>query len=339
MTQEESEQKTKTTVLSDSELNLENASPESDSDSESNNSSEFTRREFLTAASGATLSCLALGISAIPIFSEGKKYLNSNLFRRHFRELSPDEKEKLLLEAKQKIEREFGLSDVEVSALPPEPNVKLAFALNLSACIGCRECVEACVRENNQPANENMEYIRVLSLPNGEFHPFLSDHYFDPELVPEEGRHYIPVQCQQCENPPCVAACPVGATWRDIDGIVVIDYNWCIGCRYCDLACPYWARRFNFRSPALSAHQLQKNMDIQSNYPRQKGVVEKCTFCLHRVRQGLYPACVEACPTGARKFGDLADADSEINYILRNKRIFIFRAELNTKPRFYYYFD
>jgi molybdopterin-containing oxidoreductase family iron-sulfur binding subunit len=135
-----------------------------------------------------------------------------------------------------------------------------------------------------------------------------------------------------------VAACPVKATWRDEDGIIVIDYDWCIGCRYCDVACPYWARRFNFRTPALKKDDLQKNMDVQSNYPRQKGVIEKCTFCLHRVRTGLYPACLEACPTGARKFGDLSDPDSEISYILKNKRVFVLRAELNTRPRFYYYF-
>jgi len=145
------------------------------------------------------------------------------------------------------------------------------------------------------------------------------------------------VQCQQCENPPCVSACPVEATWKESDGIVVIDYDWCIGCRYCAAACPYWARKFNFSKPGLAKDQINPNTHYLSNRPREKGVMEKCTFCLQRTRQGRQPACQEACPTGARIFGNLLDPNSEIRYILKTKKVFRLKEELNTEPKFWYY--
>jgi Fe-S-cluster-containing dehydrogenase component len=120
---------------------------------------------------------------------------------------------------------------------------------------------------------------------------------------------------------------------------VVVDYDWCIGCRYCQAACPYWARRFNYTQPTIPPGQLNSNMGYLSNRPRTKGVMEKCTFCLHRTREGRLPACLEACPTGARKFGNIMDPESEVARILRTKRIFVLKEEANTMPRFFYYFD
>ena len=119
----------------------------------------------------------------------------------------------------------------------------------------------------------------------------------------------MPVQCHQCKNPPCVKVCPVEATWQEPDGITVIDYDWCIGCRYCEAACPYWARRFNFAEPEMPAERLNPDMSYLSNRPRPKGVMEKCTFCLHRTREGKMPACLEVCPVGARKFGNVLDPE------------------------------
>jgi molybdopterin-containing oxidoreductase family iron-sulfur binding subunit len=105
-----------------------------------------------------------------------------------------------------------------------------------------------------------------------------------------------------------VKACPVRATWTESDGIVVVDYNWCIGCRYCMAACPYEGRNFNWGDPVLPPEELNPETHYLGNRPRMRGVVEKCTFCIQRVREGRYPACVEICPVGARKFGNLLDA-------------------------------
>ncbi len=149
----------------------------------------------------------------------------------------------------------------------------------------------------------------------------------------------MPVQCQQCANPPCVKVCPVRATWREPDGITVVDYDWCIGCRYCEAACPYWARRFNFDRPRVPREAINPEMAYLGNRMRPRGVMEKCTYCLRRTRQGLYPACVEACPTGARQFGNLLDPSSEIRRVLETKRVYIFKQEAGTLPRFYYWFD
>ena len=156
--------------------------------------------------------------------------------------------------------------------------------------------------------------------------------------MPEPGYFYAPIACQQCKNPPCTKVCPVGATWREPDGIVVVDYEWCIGCRYCMAACPYGARHFNWAEPEVPPERLNPDTHYLGNRPRPKGVVEKCTFCIQRVRKGRYPACVEVCPVGARKFGNLLDAGGEIRYILDNKRVFVLKAELNTEPRFFYFY-
>ena len=165
-----------------------------------------------------------------------------------------------------------------------------------------------------------------------------SDVYYNPELVPEEGYFYVPIQCQQCRNPQCTEVCPVRATWQEPDGIVVVDYDWCIGCRYCMAACPYGARHFNWGDPGIPTEELVTETHYLGNRPRIKGVVEKCTFCIQRARIGRYPACVEVCPVGARKFGNLLDPESEIRYIIENKRVLVLKQELNTQPRFYYFF-
>jgi molybdopterin-containing oxidoreductase family iron-sulfur binding subunit len=157
--------------------------------------------------------------------------------------------------------------------------------------------------------------------------------------VPAPGKFYLPVQCQQCDNPPCVKVCPVQATWKEPDGIVAVDYNWCIGCRYCEAACPYHARRFNWTKPSIPAAEINPDQGLLSNRLRPQGVVEKCTFCLHRTRDGRLPACLEACPTGARVFGNMLDPESDIRWVLENKRVFVLKEDLGTQPRFFYFFD
>src|SRR5690349_2911271 len=228
---------------------------------------------------------------------------------------------------------------IKVADTQAKPGVQFAYALDISRCIGCRRCVYACVEENNQSRNPQIHWIRVLSMEKDKGVDFEhANAYYQPETVPEEGHFYVPVACQQCENPPCTKVCPTGATWKEKDGIVVIDYDWCIGCRYCMAACPYGARHFNWTTPSIPKDEINKNTHYLGNRPRPKGVVEKCTFCIQRSRDGRYPACVEVCPVGARKFGNILDASSEIRYIIEHKRVLVLKEELNTVPSFFYFY-
>jgi molybdopterin-containing oxidoreductase family iron-sulfur binding subunit len=243
-----------------------------------------------------------------------------------------------LADLERQYSRKYGTA-VTVVDTPALPGVQFAYALDISRCIGCRRCVYACVEENNQSRDPQVHWIRVHAMEKEKGVDFShSDPYYEPKEVPEEGRFYVPVACQQCENPPCVKVCPVGATWREPDGIVVVDYDWCIGCRYCMAACPYGARHFNWAEPTIPKGELNPSMHVLGNRPRQKGVVEKCTFCIQRTRAGRYPACVEVCPVGARKFGNLLDPESEIRYILERKRVLVLKEDLRTVPRFFYFF-
>jgi molybdopterin-containing oxidoreductase family iron-sulfur binding subunit len=217
--------------------------------------------------------------------------------------------------------------------------VVFGYALNVSKCKGVRRCVEACAAENNLSRDPQIQYIRVLEMDHGDMNLNRANHYYEAETVPRAGKFYLPVQCMQCDNPPCVKACPVQATWKEADGIVVVDYNWCIGCRYCMTACPYWARHFNWNEPTLPKEQINTDTHYLSNRPRMKGVMEKCTFCLQRTRKGRLPACLEACPTGARIFGNLLDPESDIRYVLENKTVFRLKEDLGTEPKFWYFTD
>ena len=240
------------------------------------------------------------------------------------------------------LEREYSEKygkPVTVSDSPAAENVVFAYALDIARCVGCRRCVYACVDENNQSRDPQVHWIRVLAMDKERGIDFAhADPYYGAAEVPQDGHFYVPVSCQQCRNPPCTKVCPVGATWAEKDGIVVIDYDWCIGCRCCMAACPYGARHFNWSDPGISDEQINPAMHYLGNRPRPRGVVEKCTFCIGRARAGRYPACVEVCPVGARKFGNLLDPDSEIRYIIEHKRVLVLKQELNTMPKFFYFY-
>ncbi|MFH0909298.1 MAG: 4Fe-4S dicluster domain-containing protein [bacterium] len=258
--------------------------------------------------------------------------------QKHFHDLTPDELKDMLARYEHSYSKKYG-KPVKVSATPPLAGVRFGYALDISRCIGCRRCVYGCVEENNQSRDPQVHWITVMEMDKErgvDLHHATPN--YNPETVPQPGKFYFPIACQHCENPPCVKVCPVGATWKDPDGIVVIDYNWCIGCRCCITACPYGARRFNWGEPHVPPDQLNPNTEYLGNRPRMRGIVEKCSFCLQRVRKGLYPKCVEVCPVGARKFGNLLDPESEIRYIIENKRVFILKEDLNTQPKFFYYY-
>ncbi len=300
----------------------------------------LTRRSFLRRVTATTGGLAAFGAAVSPLLELADKDDDAfaNLFQKHYKEMSAEEMEVVFERIRGEVERRHGVKAI-IGAPKPLDGVEFVYALNLSRCNGNRRCVHACVKENNQSRSPEMQYIRVLEMPMGTMNLEESDHYFDHESVPAKEKFYLPVQCHQCANPPCVKVCPVEATWQEADGITVIDYDWCIGCRYCAAACPYWARRFNFTDPEIPEGHLNGNMSYLSNRPRSKGVMEKCTFCLHRTREGRLPACLEACPTGARKFGNVLDPESEVSQILKTKRTFVLKEEVNTMPRFFYYFD
>jgi len=290
---------------------------------------ELSRRDMLKYAAGVAISAFLTGCT-----SEAREAF----FQKRFKELSPEEVKRVIARLEKQHAAEFGKS-VSIGVEPAKAGVVFAYGLDLSRCIGCRRCVHACVKENNQSRDPEIQWIKVLSMNKEDGVDIMnSDAYYNPEKVPEEDKFYMPVACQQCNNPPCVKACPVKATWQEPDGVVVIDYNWCVGCRCCMAACPYGARRFNWADPHVPAEQINPDMHYLGNRPRPRGVVEKCSFCLQRVRKGRYPACVEICPVGARKFGNMLDKDSEIAHILREKRVFIFKEELGTSPKFFYFY-
>jgi molybdopterin-containing oxidoreductase family iron-sulfur binding subunit len=261
-----------------------------------------------------------------------------DFFQDHYQRMSKDEIDAALARIERKAKRRFD-REIECGNTPPLEGVVFGYALNISKCKGYRDCVTACQKENNLGRNGQMEYIRVVELDKGSHDLETANHYYDHDLVPAEGKEYMPIQCMQCDDAPCVKACPIEATWMEPDGIVVVDYNWCIGCRYCMSACPYSARHFNWSTPEIPAEELNTNTHYLGNRPREKGVVEKCHFCIHRTRKGIQPACMEACPTGARIYGNLLDPDSEIRYILANKAVFRLKEELGTEPKFWYYRD
>lgn len=294
------------------------------------------RRSFLKAGAGLAFAG-ALGATLAPLRNLKAGALDG-FFQQHYKRLNEADLGEIIARLEEGIARDYG-ARVSIKDPKPIPGVRFAYALNLSRCNGSRRCVTACVQENNQSRDPAIQYIKVLEMPGGTFDVEKSDHYYEGEQVPQKDKYYLPVQCQQCENPPCTKVCPVQATWKEPDGVTVIDYNWCIGCRYCMAACPYEARRFNFSKPEIPKEDINPNMGYLSNRIRPAGVVEKCHFCLHRTREGKNPACMEVCPTGARVFGDLNDPDSEIRYIIENKRTYILKEEAGTVPAFFYYFD
>lgn len=298
----------------------------------------MSRRDFLRRGSILATGMGALMAAMSPLRQLQGAFDPEEFVQKHYQEMSPDEMDQVLRRIERKVAERFDVQ-ATVRDIKPMDGVEYVYALNLSKCNGSRKCVHACVNENNQSRSPEIQYITVLKMPLGTMNMEEGEILYEPPTVPEEGYYYMPVQCQQCENPPCVKVCPVHATWQEPDGITVIDYDWCIGCRYCEAACPYWARKFNFAEPRIPKERINPNMSYLSNRPRSKGVMEKCTYCLHRTREGRYPACLEACPTGARIFGNVLDPNSQISFVLKNKRTFVLKEDVGTIPRFFYYFD
>jgi len=211
------------------------------------------------------------------------------------------------------------------SALRPgerAPGKRASMVIDLKRCIGCQSCTLACKMEHGTPPA--VFRTKVLTQEVGKYTTVR--------------RTYLPVLCNHCENPPCQRACPTGATIRTEEGIVWVDKQRCVGCRACIVACPY-QNRFYLESVVLFKNYYP---DGPTPFERMKranmvrGTVDKCDFCIDRLREGLEPACVVACPTEARKFGDLNDPASEVSTLIRARGGFQLLAEYDTNPSVYY---
>lgn len=203
-----------------------------------------------------------------------------------------------------------------------------AMVIDQAKCTGCESCTLACQAHNDVPPDISWNCV------------------IETEDVGNR-KVFLPRPCMHCEHAPCVEVCPVGASYYRPDGIVMMDYDRCIGCRYCEVACPYNARAFNWKDfdgpnpavPTWGQPEVER---------RERGVVEKCSFCYQRIDRGLAhgltpgvddeatPACVVACKVGARAFGDLNDEDSQVSELLAKNPHFRLREDLGTGPRVYY---
>ncbi len=175
---------------------------------------------------------------------------------------------------------------------------RYAMLIDLRKCIGCHSCSVACKAENEVPLGVFRSWVKVIQ----------------KGTYPHVTRSFMPILCNNCEEPICVTNCPVRASYKRDDGIVMVDPHRCIGCRYCMASCPYDVRHVN---------------------PLRK-IVQKCNFCAHRVDAGLEPACVETCLGGARVFGDLNDPKSRISQLIATNAVQVLKPEMATRPNVYY---
>lgn len=203
--------------------------------------------------------------------------------------------------------------------------MRYGMAIDVARCTGCHACAVACKVENNLP--DGMWWNRILTVGGQSMDTPLGN-------FPNLNMQFLPVNCQHCENPACVKACPVQATYKREDGIVVQDSDKCIGCRFCMVACPYsGTRQFNWKEPEYAIEVSMGNENAESH---NFNVVEKCTFCSHRLAKDELPACVEACPNLARFFGDLDDPNSDVSKAIAGREYFHLLEEKGTKPSVYY---
>lgn len=220
------------------------------------------------------------------------------------------------------------LTRSEARAAVDGSNVRWGFLVDTNKCVGCGMCVKACKNENEIPYDAPVtrtwveRYIvtkdgrTVADSPNGGRDGYTSREIRDEDIDPENiaKAFFVPKLCNQCDNPACVQVCPVGATYQTNDGVVLVDREWCIGCGYCIMACPYGVRFF---------HPVHK-------------VAEKCNFCYHRITKGLEPACVQSCAFGARRIANLRDPEDPVTKIIMTERVAVLKDEYGTKPNVFY---
>ena len=208
------------------------------------------------------------------------------------------------------------------------PGKKFVMVIDLAKCDGCMKCTEACQKMHHIPSDR--EWIKVFKMKDSE----------------KTEPYYQPKPCFHCDNPPCTKVCPVGATFKRQDGIVLVDHDRCIGCRSCMAACPFSTRFFNWSAPTAAEQAETKGAvySVESGFPRRKGVTEKCDFCPDMIREGKTPACASGCPMEAIYFGDQnedavtnsAGVTVKFSQLIEDNAGYRHLEELGTEPRVYY---
>lgn len=234
-----------------------------------------------------------------------------------------------------------------------------AMVIDLDKCVACQGCSIACRQENNLPTVSPEQAQMGRAFRWNDVFPFPMNNAEAAGEYPNVKQRYMTRPCMHCENPPCTKVCPVQATYRDEEGLVRQDYNRCIGCRFCTVACPYGVRHFNWEepqwSPELALHLNPDTVSVNGSAEgptlRAKGVVEKCTFCIHRLHKArakaaaegrpfradeYIPACVETCTARARFFGDLDDPNSTVSKLAHSSRAFRLLEDVGTHPKVIY---
>lgn len=285
---------------------------------------KVSRRSFLQiAAAGGALSMVAPASKAL----ESKKN-SSSAFQGS--ELTPVIDLPEAVNGEHPVKRM--MEDLHRALQKPMDQRKWIMVIDLRKCTGCNGCNIACVTENKLPPG--VTYRPVITETIG--------------VYPNVARRFIPRPCMQCEEPPCVPVCPVNATWKRSDGIVVVDYDQCIGCRYCISACPYSARSFDsgyfygdFEGGERQPYELLPSPEYGDSRVRKDGDspignARKCNFCIHRIDRGELPACVLSCMGRATYFGDVNDPKSLVSELIGTPNVMKLKDELGTNPNVYY---
>ena len=211
-----------------------------------------------------------------------------------------------------------------------ENKIRYGLLIDTKKCPpGCTDCIDVCHSKHNVPSHDSKKDEIKWIWKEPAKHLFPEDNW---DLKPAKAKENpLLTLCNHCKNPPCVRVCPTQATFKRDDGIVMMDYHRCIGCRFCMAGCPYGSRSFNYKDPRKGLGE------VNSDYPtRTIGVVEKCNFCAEKIGDGSAPHCVEKCTKGAIVFGDLNDPESEIRKAMENDHVLRRKAELGTEPSVMY---
>lgn len=277
------------------------------------NSFKDSRRSFLRKVSSGCAFTLVGGACSLTSCADSKKEMTTVL--------TPDGE--LVEVEKSSIQKLEHPPASPVEARKGIPNKKFVMVVDLAKCKNARKCIVAC--DKHHQLTPERPYIKVLEMRDNE----------------KSSPYWMPKKCFQCDNPPCVKVCPVGATYKRTDGIILIDNERCIGCRFCMAACPYSARVFNWKKP--HDQDSETPYSPETSVPSKIGTVGKCDFCPDMLKNNMLPHCVPACPNGVIYFGDeIDDAVSNgeevvrLSTLLKDKAGYRYLEELGTEPRVYY---